>query len=192
MQFPRILCAQWWWWVLPVLLRDPQRGNPGSQHPIPVSCQQSFSRRAADCGGWVQFWYLGGHHQGWVSWGMACLDTALNIQMYLIKSYLAVAHSHWLTKSLIFPLFQWKKSFMVENIINYLNLVVSYYVDNYMTLIFMCSKRWKKLSERKTSWSKTWLSCSKRKSSWKLRRTAFRRSVSKRKKPAPSLGKKSK
>lgn len=75
--FPRILCAQWWWRVLPVLLCDSQRGNPGSQHAIPVSCQQSFSGRAADCGGWMQLWHPGGHHQGWLSWGTACLLTAL-------------------------------------------------------------------------------------------------------------------
>lgn len=70
--FARILCAQWRWRVLPVLLCDPQRGDPGSQHPIPVSCQQPFRRWAADCGGWMQLWHPGGHHQGWLPWGTVC------------------------------------------------------------------------------------------------------------------------
>lgn len=56
----------------------------------------------------------------------------------------------------------------------------------WLIFIFLCSKRWKKLRERKRSWSKTWLFCSRRRNSWNLRRTICRRSVSSWKKPVPS------
>lgn len=86
--FNRILCAQRRWRVLPVLLRNSQRGDPGSQHAFPVPGQQSISRWALDCGGWMQLWYPGGHHQSWLSGGTIYLEAVLNLQ------YISFLRSH--------------------------------------------------------------------------------------------------
>lgn len=74
--FPRLLCPQWWWGVLPVLLCDPQRGDPGGEHAFPVSCKQPFRGWAADCWRRMQFWHSGRHHQGWLAWGTGSHKTA--------------------------------------------------------------------------------------------------------------------